>query len=205
MQTVFVTAASGNIGFILIPRLLTHPSIKLILPTSSASKLATYKNNPKITIIEGDLSDPQWVESQLHTHSITTLVLNLWGTNELFTALNLLSATQRVSRIKHLVYLSACGDFLSDPESVLDWMCPQTKIKPPVEMALTRIKSFMHTVIGPSLFFENDLKVKDAIVQGRRWVGPLGKIGASRAAVEDVAAAVERHFWMGGVSGVGGR
>ena len=69
-------------------------------------------------------------------------------------------------------------------------MCPHTKIKPPVKNALRYIKSFTHTVIGPSLFFENDYKVKAAIVHGRRWVEPFGEKGTSRVAVQDIADAV---------------
>jgi hypothetical protein len=51
-------------------------------------------------------------------------------------------------------------------------------------------RHFTHTVIEPTLFFENDNKFKDAILQGRRWVEPLGEKGASRVAVADVADAV---------------
>jgi hypothetical protein len=69
-------------------------------------------------------------------------------------------------------------------------MCAHTKIKPPVEIALRHITSFTHTVIGPTLFFENDNKVKDAILQGRPWVELLGEKGASRVAVTDIADAV---------------
>ena len=69
-------------------------------------------------------------------------------------------------------------------------MCAHTKIKPPVEIALRHITSFTHTVIGPTLFFENDNKFKDPILQGRLWVEPLGEKGASRVAVADVADAV---------------
>jgi hypothetical protein len=74
---------------------------------------------------------------------------------------------------------------------VIDWMSPHTKIKPPVERALQNIQLFTHTVIGPSLFFENDRKVKAAILYGRQWVEPYGEKGASRVAVADVALAAE--------------
>jgi uncharacterized protein YbjT (DUF2867 family) len=87
-------------------------------------------------------------------------------------------------------YLSACGDFIGKPEHVISWMCPHTKIKPPVENALRYMKCFTHTVIGPSLFFENDYKVKDVILRGRRWVEPFGEKGTSRVAVQDIADAV---------------
>jgi hypothetical protein len=57
MQTIFITAASGNIGSVLIPSLLTRNDIKLVLPTSTTSKLATYKDNPNATVVEGPLTD----------------------------------------------------------------------------------------------------------------------------------------------------
>jgi uncharacterized protein YbjT (DUF2867 family) len=191
MQTVFVTAASGNIGTILIPRLLRQRGVKLILATTQAPKLAHFKDNTNVSIIEGALSDPQWVEKQLVDHQVNTVFLNLWGTDELFTVFNMLDAIQRVANVKHVVYLSACGDFLGDPDHVIDWMSPHTKIKPPVERALQNIQVFTHTVIGPTLFFENDRKVKAAIIHGRQWVEPYGEKGASRVAVADVALAAE--------------
>ncbi len=52
-------------------------------------------------------------------------------------------------------------------------------------------RGFTYTTIGPSLFFENDEKVKEPILFGKRWVEPLGEMGASRVSVGDVAAAVE--------------
>jgi hypothetical protein len=70
-------------------------------------------------------------------------------------------------------------------------MAGHTKIKPPVEKALQHITSFTHTVFGPSLFFENDLQVKNAVLYGLRWLQPFGTIGASRVAVADLARAVE--------------
>jgi hypothetical protein len=76
------------------------------------------------------------------------------------------------------------------PDHVISWMCPHTKMKPPVENALRYIKTFTHTVIGPSLFFANDYKVKAAIARGRLWVEPFGEEGTSRVAVHDIADAV---------------
>jgi hypothetical protein len=54
--------------------------------------------------------------------------------------------------VSHGTYLDTCGDFLNNPESVIDWMAPHAKIKPAVEAALEGVESFTHTVIGPSLF-----------------------------------------------------
>ncbi|PMD49115.1 NAD(P)-binding protein [Hyaloscypha bicolor E] len=190
MQNILITASSGNIGAQLIRKLLATNAVHLVLVTSSTEKLSSFANSNAVTIVEGPLSDPQWVETQLKVHKIDTVFLYLFGIEELFTVFNFLNALQRSPNVKHVVYPSACGDFIGKPENTVGWMCAHTKIKPPVEIALRHIMSFTHTVIGPTLFFENDNKFKDAILQGRRWVEPLGEKGASRVAVADVADAV---------------
>jgi nucleoside-diphosphate-sugar epimerase len=210
MQKVLLTAATGNIGAWLVPKLLATGAVKLLLPTSDARKLSSFNNSEHVSIIEGSISDPQWVEKQLQSHEIDTIFLCLFGIDEIFTVFNFLNAIQRSPCVKHVVYmhsrtsqtlmnillinftryLSACGNFLNEPDSAMNWMCPHTKIKPPVEAALRNIKTFTHTIIGPSLFFKNDYRVKDAIVRGRRWVEPYGEKGTSRVAVEDIADAV---------------
>ncbi|KAH8594258.1 hypothetical protein B0O99DRAFT_595589 [Bisporella sp. PMI_857] len=179
MQKVLITAASGNIGSELIPKLLATNTVHLCFADSDA-----------VTIAEGPIADPQWVETQLKVYEVDTVFLCLFGIDEIFTVFNFLNAMQRSQSLKHVVYLSACGDFLGRPDHLLGWMCPHTKIKPPVENALQHITSFTHTVIGPTLFFENDNKVKDAIFHGKQWVEPFGKKGASRVSVADIADAV---------------
>lgn len=86
MPTVFITAASGHIGSKLIPLLLGSDDTRLILPTTNSTKLtASLPQNGLITVVEGSIQDPQWVEAQLRTHNVDTVFLCLTGTDELFT------------------------------------------------------------------------------------------------------------------------
>ena len=103
MQKILITAASGNIGAHLIPSLLTTKDIELILLTSSAAKLSSFSTFEHVTIVEGLLSDPQWVESQLQKHEIDTVFLCLFGIDEIFIVFNFLNAIQRSPSIKHVV------------------------------------------------------------------------------------------------------
>ncbi|KAL8694101.1 MAG: hypothetical protein Q9218_001216, partial [Villophora microphyllina] len=120
MANIFVTSASGNIGKPLIPLLLESSSIKnIILPTTNPSRLTgQLPKDDRISVLEGSIQDPAWVEEAFIKHRIDTVFLNLTGTDELFTTCNIFSSIIRSKCVKHLIYLSACGDLM--PESVFD-------------------------------------------------------------------------------------
>lgn len=105
MHTVLLTAASGNIGQKLIPSLLhnSNSPIKLILPTTNAEKLTHYSAHEHVTVVQGELSDPKWVEDVLRKHKVDTVFLNLWGTDELFVSFGFLDAMRRVGTVGHVV------------------------------------------------------------------------------------------------------
>jgi uncharacterized protein YbjT (DUF2867 family) len=108
---ILVTAAGGNIGSVLVPMLAQH-EVNLILATRNAArlqaKLATAAN---VSIEEGSVKDPQWVEAILKKHQIDTVFLCLTSHDELIVALNFVDAMKRAGSVKHLVYVSACGDY----------------------------------------------------------------------------------------------
>jgi UDP-glucose 4-epimerase len=92
MQTVFITAASGHVGSKLIPLLLQTEKTKLILPTSNAARLSSaLLKSDLITVLEGSIQGPQWVETQLRTHNIDNVFLCVTGTDELFTTMDIFS------------------------------------------------------------------------------------------------------------------
>jgi nucleoside-diphosphate-sugar epimerase len=103
MQKILITASSGNIGAQLIPKLLATNAVHLVLVTSSAEKLSSFAKSDAVTIVEGPLSDPQWVETQLKVHKIDTFFLCLFGIDEIFTVFNFLNALQRSPNVKHVV------------------------------------------------------------------------------------------------------
>lgn len=196
MQTVFITAASGHIGSKLIPLLLQTPTTKLVLPTTNAARLtSSLPNSGLITIVEGSIQDPQWVETQLKAHNVDTVFLCLTRTDELLTTLNIFSVLKRTPSMKHIVYLSACGDFLSLATSgrLNGWKAAHGVVKLPVELALRELcqeSGFTSTVLGLTLFFDNDMRQKMGILKDGVYPEPLGKKGASRVSTDDIAEAV---------------
>ena len=103
MNKVLITAASGNIGVRLIKNLLAAKTAELFLVTGNAAKLHSLSASPNVTIIEGSILDPGWVETQLRSHEIDTVFLCLFGIDELFVVFNFLDAMQRSRSVKHVV------------------------------------------------------------------------------------------------------
>jgi nucleoside-diphosphate-sugar epimerase len=103
MQRVLITAASGNIGARLIPTLLATKAVELFLVTRNADSLFSTSASPHVTILEGSISDPGWVETQLQSHEIDTVFLCLFGLDEIFTVFNFLDAMRRSPSVKHVV------------------------------------------------------------------------------------------------------
>lgn len=193
LPTILVTAAGGNIGSLLVP-LLTEKKIKLVLPTSNAARLeATLPSAPNVTIEEGSIKDPRWTEDIIKKHKIDTVFLCLTSPDELIVTLNFFDAAKRAGTVKHLVYVSACGDFVS--ENGLQTLMKQQSamhvvVKATIEQKL-KYGNFpwTTTVLGPTLFFTNDLRTKDAMLADGLFNQPLGKAGLSRVSVPDIALA----------------
>lgn len=198
MSNVFITSASGNIGTELVPLLTESSAVNtLILPTSNAARLeSSVPKSNKITVVQGSIQDPQWLETQFSTHKIDTVFLNLTGTDELFTTMNFLSSIQRSPTVKHLVYLSANGNFLAPDfqKTVLkNCQAAHVLVKVITEQALqaTRArdeaKGFSWTIIGPTLFMENDRRARGAMMKEGFFPEPIGMSGVSRVACRDIA------------------
>ncbi|KAF2798806.1 NAD(P)-binding protein [Melanomma pulvis-pyrius CBS 109.77] len=205
--TFLITAASGNIGKHLIPLLLSQPSNpSVVLPTSNAerlySTLPSTADRSRINVVEGNIQDPEFVEQTLKTHSVTGVFLCLTGDNELFTTLNFFDAIKQSGCVKHVVYLSACGDFSigAIQRGVLqDIGAAHVAIKFMAEAKLyhgVRPRSenggFSWTIIAPTLFFSNDLRCKQALLDHSFFDEPLGSKGVSRVDTGDIALGVAK-------------
>jgi hypothetical protein len=107
--------------------------------------------------------------------------------------MNIFSALKRAPSVKHIVYLSACEDFTSSLTSLRGWIAAHGIVKSLAETALRELdtEKFTYTILGPSLFFENDRRQKMAILESGVYPEPLGKKGASRVSTEDIAEAVK--------------
>ena len=108
--------------------------------------------------------------------------------------MNIFSALERTPSTKHIVYLSACGDFLSGSGRQKGWKAAHGIVKVPIELVLRDLcqeKGFTHMVMGPTLFFDNDIRQKGALLKTGIYAEPLGKKGASRVSTDDIAEAVK--------------
>ena len=205
--TFLITAASGNIGKELVPILLSRlADSTLILPTSNAERLSSLLPNSvdrsRIHVIEGNIQDPEFVEQTLKKYNVTGVFLTLTGDNELFTTLNFFDAIKQSGSVKHLVYITACGNFgLEAIQSgvLQDISSAHVLVKFIVEAKLrhgTKPRSekggFSWTMIGPSLFFSNDLRSKHEMLVDGIFDEPLGSKGVSRVDPKDIALAAAK-------------
>ncbi|KAJ4345087.1 hypothetical protein N0V95_005934 [Ascochyta clinopodiicola] len=202
--TYLLTAASGNIGKRLILVLLALPSKPLIvLPTSNAARLASSLSNTldrsRIRIVEGNIKNPNFVEDTLRAHNVTGVSLCLTGDDELFTTTNFLDAISRSRTVKHVVYISACEDYSIDAirdgalhgqsaAHVLVKYITEAKLRHGVKPR-HEAGGFSWTILGPSLFFDNDLRSKQQILVRGIFDVPLGEKGVSRVDPGDIALA----------------
>ncbi|KAF3046785.1 hypothetical protein E8E11_009374 [Didymella keratinophila] len=199
-----ITAAAGNIGKRLVAHLLSLPSKPhVVLPTSNASKLRSSLpealDNARIHIVEGSIKDPRFVEAILRKHNVTGVSLALTGDDELFTTTNILDAIQRSGTVKHLIYISACEDYSLDAiknGSLQGQSAAHVLVKYLVEAKIRHglppraaPGGLSWTILGPSLFFDNDFMMKQQLLDHGIFGVPLGDKGVSRVDPADIALA----------------
>lgn len=203
--TYLITAAAGKIGKRLVPRLLSLPSKpRVVLPTSNATKLAASLSDTldktRIHVVEGNIKDPRFVESTLREHNVTGVSIALTGDDELFTSIKFLNAIQRSGTVKHVVYISACEDYSinaivngslqgQSAALILVKYIIEAKLRHGIPPRDAR-GGFSWTILGPSLFFDNDFMTKEQILEHGVFGVPMGNKGVSRVATEDIALAV---------------
>lgn len=211
-KSILVTSASGNIGRELIPLLLsTTQDTTLVLPTSSESRLAASlakgTDTSRLAILEGAVADPVWLESTCKSNSVETVFLNLGGQDELFTTLGALDAFGRAG-VKHVIYLSCAGE-LTSPQGVAGMLkaygSASVVVKVAIEQRLLYAGyPFKWSVVGPTLFFENDTRTPELLLNEGIMPEPLGEKGVSRISCKDVARVVAKCVEDGGAK-LGGR
>lgn len=174
----------------------------LLCCSPNAARLeASIPPSDKTTVLEGSIQDPQWLETQFAKHGIDTVFLNLTGTDELFTTMNFLSGIKRSPTVKHLVYLSACGDFLAPDfakQVLRTCLAAHVLVKIITEQTLqatgarAEAGGFSWTLIGPTLFMENDRRAKGPMMASGFFPEPIGTTGVSRVACRDIALGVAK-------------
>jgi uncharacterized protein YbjT (DUF2867 family) len=77
---------------------------------------------------------------------------------------------------------------------------PHFASKIPIENAV-RESGIAYTILRPNNFFQNDLSVKDTIMQYGLYPTPMGKIGLNRVDVRDIAGCVVNALTKTGFEG----
>ncbi len=203
--TYLLTAASGKIGKHLVPTILSLPSKPhVVLPTSNAAGLKASLpgslDKTRIHVVEGNIKDPRFVESTLRKHNVTGVSLTLTGEDELFTATKFIDAIQRSETVKHVVYISACEDYGIDAikkGSLQGQSAALILVKYIIEAKIRHgipprgsSGGFTWTVLGPSLFVDNDWMTKESIINRGVFDVPMGEKGVSRVDTSDIALAI---------------
>ena len=97
------------------------------------------------------------------------------------------------ARVKKIVYLS-----VSMPEGSTH--IPHFGGKIPVENAIKQT-NIAYTILRPNNFFQNDLALKDMIMQYGLYLPPIGSIGLNRVDVRDIAECVVNALTRPGFEG----
>ncbi|KAI9150322.1 hypothetical protein HJFPF1_10081 [Paramyrothecium foliicola] len=200
--TYLITAPGGHIGRKLVPLLLSQACRpNLVLMTSSPDGLQLPKaSEGQIHVAEGNIQDPRFVENVLTQHGVTAVVLCLTGENELMVTLNLFDAMKHSGTVKHLVFVSANGHFGLDAiraGAIRNNSSAHMLVKHILEAKLEygslpreQAGGFSWTIIGPTLFFDNDLRSKPSLMERGLFDEPLGNKGVSRVDTKDIALAI---------------
>ena len=122
----------------------------------------------------------------------SVFLLNTVGLSETDEGLNAVSAA-KAAKVKKIVYLSV---FMPEGSEII----PHFRSKLPVEKAIKESK-IAYTILRPNNFFQNDLWIKDAIMQYGVYPQPIGKKGLSRVDVRDVADCAVNALTKSGYEG----
>jgi uncharacterized protein YbjT (DUF2867 family) len=124
-----------------------------------------------------DLDDPDTLPAAFDGID-SVFLLNAVGLNETDEGLLAVSAA-KAAKVNKIVYLSV---FMPEGSEKI----PHFRSKLPVEKAIKESK-IAYTILRPNNFFQNDLWLKDAIMQYSVYPQPIGGKGLNRVDVRDIA------------------
>ncbi len=174
-MTILVFGGTGTVGRSLVEILLAAGA-KVRVVTRSESHAADLANGAEAVI--GDMDDPAGLRPAFRdVESAFLLVAN--SPQETQQGIATLAIAQEFA-LKHLVYLSS-------NLSVRAPFVPHAGSKVAIEAAL-RAGGIPHTILRPTLFAQNDLLLKEALLAGA-YPTPLGVHPVARIDARDVALA----------------
>lgn len=171
---ILVLGATGTVGSHVVRELLARQQAVRVL-TRDPDKARPL--GPDVETIRGDLLDPATLRT-LYSGVDGAFLLNAVSQTETSEGLMAVSAAME-SELQRLVYMSVQH---ADRAPHL----PHFGSKLGIEAAV-KASGVAWTILRPSNFFQNDLWLRDALLQRRVYPQPLGDVGVSRVDTRDIA------------------
>ncbi len=171
---ILVIGGTGTVGSIVVSGLLGQGAAVRIM-SHSADKL---KRLPAgVEGIRADLDDPDSLPPAFEGVD-GMFLLTAVGLNETDEGLFAVSAA-KAAGVGKIVYLSA---YMPKGSEII----PYYRTKVPIEKAVEE-SGIAYTILRPNDFFQNDLWLKDAIMQHGVYPQPIGGKGLNRVDARDIA------------------
>ena len=172
-MNILVTGSSGTIGSLVV-RGLAAQGARVFALTRDPGK-ATFPAG--VTAVKGDMTDIPSIRAALKDVD-TLFLLNAVVADEVTQAIGTLSLA-REAGIQRIVYLSVLNsDAFSD--------VPHFTGKYTVERMIEQF-DLPVTVLRPSYFMQNDIMLRDGLLQHGRYGMPIGDVGVAMVDVRDIA------------------
>ena len=178
---VLVVGGSGTVGTQVARGLLEKGAqVRVMSRSADRSKLQL-----PVEIVQGDLEKPATIEPAFEGIEAMFL-LNALSRSETTQGLTAVEAARK-SGAKKIVYMSV----LLPPGSET---IPHFASKIPVEQAV-RQSGLAWTILRPNNFYQNDLGLREAVVNYGVYPQPLGDKGVTRVDVRDIADGAVNAFF----------
>jgi len=175
-MTILVVGGTGQVGSEVVKRLVRRGE-RVRVPSRSEERLGELPHG--VEGVVGDLTDPVTYPA-IFDGAERMFLLNALTTDELQQGLAAVNEARRAG-MRHVVYQSI-HDVETGPH------VPHFASKIAVEYAL-RESGLAWTFVRPNNFHQNDLALREAIVDHGVYPAPLGTVGLSRVDVRDIADA----------------
>jgi uncharacterized protein YbjT (DUF2867 family) len=187
MKTL-VIGGTGMVGGMVVEGLMKK-GVGVRVMSHSPEKL---KMLPKgVEGVRADLDDPHSLAAAFDKID-SVFLLTAVGLGETDEGLLAVSAA-KAARVRKIVYMSVVMP--EGSESI-----PHFRSKLPIEKAV-RESGIAYTILRPNHFFQNDLRIKDAILQSGVYPAPIGGKGLNRVDVRDVADCAVNALMKNGYEG----
>jgi len=178
-MTILVTGATGRVGRHVVQQLIKRgASVRVLVRDPSKANLPD-----AVEVVQGDLLDIDALRTAF-TGVTTLFLLNAVAADEFTQALIALNIA-RAQGVERVVYLSVIHSdrFVN---------VPHFAVKSGAERMIERM-GFSATILRPAYFIDNDLMIKDVVVNHGIYPMPIGSKGVAMVDARDIAevAAIE--------------